>query len=201
MPMILNGTGDITGLASVNSSVSAAEIGYLDGVTSALQTQITAKVSSKILQVVSTIKQDTFTTTSTTLTDVTGLSASITPSSASNTVLVFVSLALGNSATGGYTSRAQILRGSTVVGNGTAASNRPAGTFAYLFTGTSTLYVPVQTMVFVDSPASTSAQTYKVQIGTETNGTATIGRSSTGDADVTQLPRVASSITLLEVAA
>ena len=46
MPMILNGTGDITGLASVNSSVSAAEIGYLDGVSSAIQTQINNKYST-----------------------------------------------------------------------------------------------------------------------------------------------------------
>lgn len=46
MPMILNGTGDITGLASVNSSVSAAEIGYLDGVTSALQTQFAGKADT-----------------------------------------------------------------------------------------------------------------------------------------------------------
>lgn len=46
MPIILNGTGDITGLASVNSSVSAAEIGYLDGVSSAIQTQINNKYTT-----------------------------------------------------------------------------------------------------------------------------------------------------------
>ena len=45
MAMILNGTGDITGLASVNSSVTAAEIGYLDGTTSAIQTQIDGKLT------------------------------------------------------------------------------------------------------------------------------------------------------------
>ena len=45
MPMILNGTGDITGLASVNSSVTAAEIGYLDGTTSTIQTQINTKAA------------------------------------------------------------------------------------------------------------------------------------------------------------
>ena len=44
--------------------------------------------AGKILQVQSTIKTDTFTTTSGSVTDITGLSVSITPASTSNKVLV-----------------------------------------------------------------------------------------------------------------
>ena len=40
MPIVLNGSGPITGVTSLNTTVSDTEIGYLDGVTSALQTQI-----------------------------------------------------------------------------------------------------------------------------------------------------------------
>jgi len=43
MPISISGDGSLAGLSSVNASVSAAEIGYLDGVTSALQTQIDSK--------------------------------------------------------------------------------------------------------------------------------------------------------------
>ena len=43
-----------------------------------------------VLQVVSTAKTDTFESTSTSFTDVTGLSVAITPSSSSNKILVFV---------------------------------------------------------------------------------------------------------------
>lgn len=40
MPIVLNGSGPVTGVTSLNTTVSDTEIGYLDGVTSALQTQI-----------------------------------------------------------------------------------------------------------------------------------------------------------------
>ena len=40
MAIILNGTGPITGVSSINTTVDSTELGYLDGVTSALQTQI-----------------------------------------------------------------------------------------------------------------------------------------------------------------
>lgn len=40
MPITINGTGPIDGITSLNTTVSSTELGYLDGVTSALQTQI-----------------------------------------------------------------------------------------------------------------------------------------------------------------
>jgi hypothetical protein len=56
---------------------------------SAVTTLPAAIATGKVLQVVSTTKTDTFTTTSTSFTDITGMSVSITPSSASNKILVF----------------------------------------------------------------------------------------------------------------
>lgn len=46
----------------------------------------------KVLQVVSTTKTDTFTVSTTTLTDITGLSVSITPTLSSSTILVLSSV-------------------------------------------------------------------------------------------------------------
>lgn len=40
MPIVLNGSGPVTGVTSLNTTVSDTELGYLDGVTSALQSQI-----------------------------------------------------------------------------------------------------------------------------------------------------------------
>lgn len=158
--------------------------------------------ASKILQVVNVIKQDTFTTNSTTYVDVTGLSASITPSSATHKVLVIVSLALGQSVLQGYHSRGQILRNSTVIGAGTAAGSRVAGSFAYTTIGgvsSPNQSVYTQNLTFLDSPSTTSATTYKVQIATETGGTATVGYGNATDQNQTYVIRNASAITLMEV--
>lgn len=43
MPITINGTGPIDGVTSLNTSVSSTELGYLDGVTSALQSQINTR--------------------------------------------------------------------------------------------------------------------------------------------------------------
>ena len=40
MPVTIGGSGPITGVTSINTSVSDTELGYLDGVTSAIQSQI-----------------------------------------------------------------------------------------------------------------------------------------------------------------
>ena len=46
MPVTIGGSGPITGVTSINTSVSDTELGYLDGVSSALQTQINAKAAA-----------------------------------------------------------------------------------------------------------------------------------------------------------
>ena len=55
----------------------------------------------KILQVVSTEKTDTFTSDSTSYVDLTGITASITPSASSSKILVLSSLSFTNDYSGG----------------------------------------------------------------------------------------------------
>lgn len=80
---------DASGFIS-ESAVTATELGYLSGVTSALQTQINA-ISGKVIQV----KFGTYATatnrTSTAMAD-TNLTLSITPTSTSNKILVIANL-------------------------------------------------------------------------------------------------------------
>ena len=79
--------------------------------------------TGSVLQVMQTVKSDTYSTTSSTFNDVTGLSVSITPSSSSNKILVFVDAALGvtNAA---YGAQLRLLRNSTAIYIGDAAGSR-----------------------------------------------------------------------------
>ena len=79
----------------------------------------------KVLQVVSTTKTDAFTSTSGTFVDVTGLTASITPSATSSKVLVLVSIS------GGCTSerlKIGLIENSTLISAGVASGSRPGVT-------------------------------------------------------------------------
>lgn len=154
--------------------------------------------TGSVLQVASTLKQDTFTTTSTSYTDVTGLSVSITPTSASSKILVTAVISLTNTATGGYSSFGAILRDSTIIGGGTPSGSRPAGSF--FIQSTPNRNPSPFSMTVLDSPNTTSAITYKVQVATETGGTAAVGRHN-DDINNAAYPRLSCSITVMEIAA
>ena len=147
----------------------------------------------RVLQVVSTTKTDTFSTASTTLTDITGLSASITPSATSSLVLVFFSVNIDTPQTSGIA----IIRGSTKIGAGATAGSRTTST---TFTITGLANRPnAQSSLFLDTPATTSATTYKLQTYTST-GTVWVNRTA-DDTDSAVYPRGASTITLMEISA
>ena len=151
--------------------------------------------AGSVLQVVSTIKTDTFSTASTALVDITGMSVSITPTSASSKILVSYFLGHVDANDAALISVA-LLRGSTKIGFGDAAGSR---------TTTSTGQISnqnrgvTQSLMFLDSPATTSSTTYKLQLYTN-SGTAYVNRSS-ADTDLAIYFRTASTITAMEIAA
>jgi hypothetical protein len=151
----------------------------------------------RVLQVVSTAKTDTFTTASTSYTDVTGLSVSITPSSTDSKVLVFVTCNASNTnATGTKYTYWQLLRGATAIFIGDTAGSRTRSTWG---TEVAPGVVYPSNAVFLDSPATTSATTYKLQM--RCNGdTAVLNRNGV-DTDNALYPRTASSITVMEISA
>jgi hypothetical protein len=151
----------------------------------------------RVLQVLTTEKIDTFTTTSATFTDVTGMSVTITPQSATSQILVFVSGNAGNnSSTNGcfFT----ILRGATQIDMGAAASNR-ARVSTQTYSPGDSRFVNFN-LVYLDSPATTSATTYKLQTRVDLAGTMYLNRSHS-DADLTSNGRGASTITVMEISA
>ena len=146
-----------------------------------------------ILQVVQTSKTDDFSTTSTSFTDVTGFSASITPSSTSSKVLVMVSS--NTSTSGGNNAQMKLVRGSTDIFIGDAdSSHSQAAAQSRINDTNSSLTL---TFNFLDSPSTTSATTYKLQYKVQA-GTGTINKTQ-ADSDNSSIARTASSIILMEV--
>ena len=150
----------------------------------------------RILQVVTASKSDTFTTTSTTYTDVTGLSVSITPSSATSKVFIVAGVS-GTGEAAGTQFFGRLMRDATAIAIGDAASTRTqASIFCLAQDQQSNMSV-----AFLDSPATTSATTYKVQIKSQAaTKTVYVNRSQT-DSDAATNARTFSSITVFEVSA
>ena len=122
----------------------------------------------KILQVVQDTKTDTFTTTSASDVEVTGLSVSITPSSSSNKVLLSVHLGLvggDQNAYAGFTLYRDIGGSSTdlLVGD-SGGGSRPSRTFAVNTNASGTYNATAGSFQLLDSPNTTSEITYKIKV-------------------------------------
>jgi hypothetical protein len=154
-----------------------------------------------VLQVVSTNKTDTFTTTSATFTPVTGLSATITPKSTTSKILVLAQIAYGLEFNMGF-GAFKITRSGNDVYRGDESSTRLRAVFGGYSVSDQSLTVNSGSINFLDSPSSTSALTYQVEVRRNETGTVYINRSQ-GDPDATNNNRIrgASSITLMEVSA
>ena len=215
MALVLDGSNDtITGLqinsanivdgsivnADINDLAASKLTGALPAISGAALTNLDA---GKILQVKQTTKIDTFTTSSQSYTDVTGLSVSITPASSSNKILIILDIKVcachEDAAFAG-----RLVRGSTAiyVGNASGASGRTLGSFGTSRQSGNAGYDIIQDRqaVFLDSPSTTSSTTYKVHVQVN-NGRDTLVNRTYADDDEDDTPRVASSITVMEVAA
>ena len=150
--------------------------------------------SGGILQVVSTTKTDTFTTSSTSFTDITGLSASITPSSTSSKIIVIAQIGIADVSTAN-TINFRLMRGATAIGVGDAAGIRLQSSFRQTLTADRGVS---SSMTFLDSPSTSATTTYSVQIATETVAVY-VNRTAT-DTNTPARGRTASTITLMEIA-
>jgi len=130
---------------------------------------VTGFSAGKILQVVQSVKTNGFSANTATWHDVPDLSLSITPTTASNKVMVFVFASANNSLTNQFTGF-NLVRNSTAIAQGTGGTTR--NQTLHDFNGSSGSRTVA--FSFLDSPATTSATTYKVQIW-PTAGTSTVG--------------------------
>jgi len=151
--------------------------------------------AGSVLQVVQTVKSDTFSSSSVTFVDITGMSVTITPTSASSKIFVDLVVSCGAP---GCTPRFLVLRGSTSIGIGDANSSRQRASFGTGWSGDLNQMTNMS-WKFLDSPATTSATTYKVQ-GLTDGLTFYINRSSSYPDNATLGISVISTITAWEIA-
>jgi hypothetical protein len=151
----------------------------------------TATGFGKVLQVV-TLQYNTIETHSAGASwQNTGLSAAITPSSASNKVLVLITASVGASAYG----MANVVRDSTALNQGTATGSRVACTVGIYGGGSST---EMPTITLLDSPSTTSATTYLLALYGYAGNTTYLNRTY-DDTDAVHTACPSSSITLMEI--
>lgn len=159
----------------------------------------------KVLQVI----QNHVTTTSSqsvnasTVTDISGLNVSITPSSSSSKILVKVRW-MGDGSNGDINDGMWgIKRNSTVIGNPSAAGNRIVG-IAGIYMGytvnTDAASMDSTMYEYLDSPSTTSAITYHATFTVKTAQTM-YNNISRGDGDATHVERGTSTITVMEIGA
>ena len=152
-----------------------------------------------VLQTLQTIKTDTFDSSSTSAVDITGLSVTITPKYATSKVLVMFNVHIvgDDSGTG-----LRLLRGSTELALGDASGSRARMTAIGFYsnnTSPSAYSGGATSFTFLDSPATTSATTYKLQAQClSTNGI--IINKTRYDTDNGNASRGSSTITVMEIA-
>ena len=137
-----------------------------------------------VLQVVNATYGTQTSSSSSTFAD-TGLTASITPSSASSKVLVFVNISGIRKVTNNTWCELRLLKNSTVLFNMESSAGRNGSATDNAVGSASTTYL--------DSPATTSATTYKVQFSSANNNAEAIINAA-GNTGST------STITLMEIA-
>ena len=178
-----------TGLATLGTAGQALVV---NGGATALQYSTVGATAGQVIQVVQTTKLNGFATTSGTYVDVTGLSVSITPASASNKILILAHISCSGSWLGG-----RLLRGSTSIIEATSDGGaRIEATFGGQGgTADQTKTVPI---VYLDSPSTTSSTTYKIQIITGAGDNLGINQSGDNTGLGYEL-RTTSTITAMEI--
>ena len=152
-----------------------------------------------VIQTVSSTLTSTATGTGTSIVD-TGLTATITPSSTSSKIYVNGYISIGTQA---YSVYCWLVRGSTQILKGDTASNRPTVTIATSGEGGTAqdVYVMHPTpFSYLDSPNTTSATTYKIQIRQYGSGAWYVNRTHSDRDNADYEARGTSVITLMEIA-
>lgn len=148
MPVIL--AGATSGSTTVQATDAVTAILTLPSSTGTLLSTANPQ-SGGVIQVVTVTKTDIFTTSSTSFVDVTGLTVSITPKFATSKIVVFMSVVNAASVQNVVSQFTKLVRNSTDIVTFRVGAPAPDQSGSLNFN-------------YVDSPATTSATTYKVQI-------------------------------------
>jgi hypothetical protein len=134
--------------------------------TTGLKWATPAAGGGKVLQVVQGTYSTETTTTSSSFSD-TGLTATITPSAASSKILAFV-MQNGSTKEANNSITVKLLRDSTTI---------LASQDYTFYTNTSIVFFGIINLSYLDSPATTSAVTYKTQFASPQSGSVTVNKN------------------------
>ena len=183
-PMTTTGDTIYSSSGSTPARLGIGTTGQILTVSGGLPVWATPSGGGKIAQVVSSVITTSSSSSSTSFVDVSGFSLSITPTNASSKILVLIAGCFGADYTGDNSGQfsIQLVRNSTSI----FSPNRnnwweTTGSAYRVFQST----VP---LTYLDSPATTSATTYKLQFRNQFGGTVNCNNYSNS-----------STITLLEV--
>jgi hypothetical protein len=158
--------------------------------------------SGKVLQVIQVTKVDTqsfapgTSDSPETFNDITDLSASITPSSASNKILILANV-FGAANNNAFLS---VFRGSTNLAVPTSPSGRTPGFAGDYSNSAVTAKAETYSIIYLDSPSTTSSTTYKLGVTIWSTATVYINRAEVDTNEGWQM-RGVSSLILMEIAA
>ena len=134
----------------------------------------TATGFGKILQVVTNSDTTTVTNTTTSMAEI--INASITPSSASNKILVFAQLNINIQNAGNAYCESTVFRGTTA---GTQINDLQSGN------GSNTQFSTVATHCFIDTPSTTSSQQYTLAFRRASGATSSVATQSGNTYNIT----------------
>ena len=151
-----------------------------------------------VIQVISTIKTNTFSTSVFGYTNITGLSVSITPTSSSNKIIIIVHLTGAGTQSHTRVGYRVFKDGTTAVGSGDSAGNRITG-FGAIYHPSDQHSVATVSAIVQDTPNDTNAHTYQVQTSNLSNSASNYINRSESDSNNYYSMRSCSSITVMEV--
>ena len=177
--------------------------GYVELNAPAVAGSTSLNVPFGVIQAVQAVKSDTFSTGtsgSNTFVDITGLSLSITPKFSSSKILLMATVHGSGS---GYSQLCSLrfVRGSTAIGLGDSRSGFFQATQGYIRASSDNNSCWNTHIQYLDSPATTSATTYKIQGQVEPSGGFRINRSAADGSNNTFGAMGISTLTALEIAA
>jgi len=170
--------------------MAITRLGGANAITGTIPNSVLA--AGNVIQVVGTQTSTTFSTSSTSFVDATGFSLSITPSSASNKILISLNFMYGLNAS--VASACRLLRNTDVVTLGSTTNNLGN---VYISHNSTNQGFGTFGINYLDTPNSTSELTYKLQVLRGTGGgTLSINNRNTGSSADERI----GSLTLMEIA-
>ena len=185
---------------------------YVDNIAPNLQSKISAPnltlPTGSVVQVVSTPKIDTFTMSSQTFTDITGLSVAFTPKAATNKILItgFISVGINYDATVVARIKKEVNGAGSVFGSPAAANQRSLGhsTLGYMYLGGNNAdRYEIQSLPinFLHTLSSSDSTTIKMQIANgDASGQSVFVNRSEVDVNAVWNSRGTSQLTIQEIA-